>query len=457
MKISVSFTDQVDKKKASVAITKIDYSVDPDPEREYKIKYRQRLNSSDIIDIEAPGQLLKKVSTTDDDQTVEIIKKGVEIIKEVSNIAAALETESASLNVTEKKRSECGDFNFDLIYRIPYVSRVGFDEQEGKNWYFGDPDNCFVKYDVKIRRIDDEINKNGKRYSQARSDRKYNVSQTNLSRNNNRDELFVANSMYSANRGICNRGICFRLPAEYQITITLRATKTVMPSGTFSSQYQGFAKYFNNTFTSKSSRPTTSDVRQGEQQPTDNKEIECDSTRAEKYRFYKNTRLKLTGSISEDVNLTLCAKSDVLVGRISGDKWQSTIQGELRQTSIGVWDSELVFLNGQKNPDIASIKGTLSITQNGKMLVKISGTKDTEGVLKEIANVATTAHVWAPSNDPLGVLFFWRKQFVKNSTTATFDSGMLTGLKVENPSQIAGFLSIPLEILKAVPILIAIN
>jgi hypothetical protein len=62
----------------------------------------------------------------------------------------------------------------------------------------------------------------------------------------------------------------------------------------------------------------------------------------------------------------------------------------------------------------------------------------------------------APVPDMMGFIRFKRRAFVKNTTTATFTGGMLTGFKSEDPSEIIGFLNLPTEILKTTTLLITL-
>ncbi|MGE0007836.1 MAG: hypothetical protein AB7S92_19925 [Parvibaculaceae bacterium] len=62
------------------------------------------------------------------------------------------------------------------------------------------------------------------------------------------------------------------------------------------------------------------------------------------------------------------------------------------------------------------------------------------------------AEVLAPVGELTGYVRFDRRAFVKNSTTATFSKGMLSGLKSSDPSEVVGFLSVPLEVLKTLTI-----
>jgi hypothetical protein len=67
---------------------------------------------------------------------------------------------------------------------------------------------------------------------------------------------------------------------------------------------------------------------------------------------------------------------------------------------------------------------------------------------------AETLSVLAPVLHPMGVLYFNRRAFVTNTTTAKFTNGMLTSLQVKDPSSLVQFLSLPVEVLKSVAILV---
>jgi hypothetical protein len=66
----------------------------------------------------------------------------------------------------------------------------------------------------------------------------------------------------------------------------------------------------------------------------------------------------------------------------------------------------------------------------------------------------TTVSTVAPDRFRTGVLYFNRRAFVENSTTAEFTDGMLTKLTVKDPSAIAGALALPAQILKSLTILV---
>lgn len=92
---------------------------------------------------------------------------------------------------------------------------------------------------------------------------------------------------------------------------------------------------------------------------------------------------------------------------------------------------------------------TAQIFLNGKDKVAVT-IKDEKGNPKE-AKLNTTIQVLAPSGGTrIGFVRFNRRAFVENSTTLTFNSGMLTGFQSKNPSEIAGFFSLPTEVLKSV-------
>lgn len=62
----------------------------------------------------------------------------------------------------------------------------------------------------------------------------------------------------------------------------------------------------------------------------------------------------------------------------------------------------------------------------------------------------------APMRQSVGYIRFDRRSFATHKTTATFKSGMLTAIEATDSSQLVGFLSLPLELLKAVTILVTI-
>lgn len=69
----------------------------------------------------------------------------------------------------------------------------------------------------------------------------------------------------------------------------------------------------------------------------------------------------------------------------------------------------------------------------------------------------SSVELLAPLADRGGFVRFNRRAFVANSTTIAFDNGMLSQFKSTDPSEIVGFLKLPLEILKAVPLVVAIE
>lgn len=74
---------------------------------------------------------------------------------------------------------------------------------------------------------------------------------------------------------------------------------------------------------------------------------------------------------------------------------------------------------------------------------------------RELAT-STDVEVLAPMPSPTGFIRFKRRNFVSNSTTASFTNGMLTGFKSSDPSETVGFLALPLELLKTVTILVTL-
>lgn len=66
----------------------------------------------------------------------------------------------------------------------------------------------------------------------------------------------------------------------------------------------------------------------------------------------------------------------------------------------------------------------------------------------------TTETVVGPSPNNQGVLYFNRRAFVSNSTSATFNNGMLTKLTATDPSAALGALQLSTEILKSLTVLV---
>jgi len=62
----------------------------------------------------------------------------------------------------------------------------------------------------------------------------------------------------------------------------------------------------------------------------------------------------------------------------------------------------------------------------------------------------------APLRSPVGVVHFNRRDFVENTTSVEFTNGVLTKIELKDPSELLGFLSLPLEALKFVTILVKV-
>jgi hypothetical protein len=65
-----------------------------------------------------------------------------------------------------------------------------------------------------------------------------------------------------------------------------------------------------------------------------------------------------------------------------------------------------------------------------------------------------TVHAVAPMGDRYGFIRLDRRAFVSNDVEADFTNGILTSFSASDPSQVIGFLKLPLEVLKSVPILV---
>ncbi|MBW8640369.1 hypothetical protein K1W69_24470 [Hoeflea sp. WL0058] len=490
IKLAVKYTDEAEKKKASIEISKFEMEIVPDPATLYRLVYKQKYNFSDKIDIKlTSNRLLEKVSTTDDDQTVPIIKNLVSILEQYSNVQKAIDqkNEERRDQITSlveggekegnktKKPGKCGDFSFNLYYKInkttfnennkkgsavelinvdPFklkpTNQEGFSKFDGFEYYLGEPNNCNIKYQVRILKRNTKFNYKHKEYS------------ANSNITNDLDSVKL--SLQSANVNNCKTAVCFKIPEEYIITVLLKASKTKTQDSKFSGSYHGFSQV--------SSQPEA-----GKEPRTPDKKT-CSGLPTGHIIFRKTATIKIKGAIEEDVPIDLCATKSIVTGKLSGNGWERRIQGELKQTSIGAWDSELIFVKAEaqkveeqkveeqkaeeqkgekQEKSIKSLNGSLSFNSTGETIVKVDGSIAAVSDDEEVANAKTVASVWAPSDQALGVLFFWRKQFVANSTTASFQNGMLTGLTIDNPSQISAFLTLPIELLKAVPIIIALN
>jgi hypothetical protein len=90
---------------------------------------------------------------------------------------------------------------------------------------------------------------------------------------------------------------------------------------------------------------------------------------------------------------------------------------------------------------------TACLTANGTP-VRAAGSKE------EVC-VSSTAEFLAPTYRT-GFIRFNRRAFVENTTKATFNNGLLTGIESTDPNELVGFLSIPSEILKGFAILITL-
>lgn len=60
----------------------------------------------------------------------------------------------------------------------------------------------------------------------------------------------------------------------------------------------------------------------------------------------------------------------------------------------------------------------------------------------------------APDATSAGVLYFNRRAFVSNSTTASFTNGMLTKITANDPSAIVGALQLSTDVLKSLTVLV---
>jgi len=60
----------------------------------------------------------------------------------------------------------------------------------------------------------------------------------------------------------------------------------------------------------------------------------------------------------------------------------------------------------------------------------------------------------APVKYPQGFIRFNRRAFVENSVSATFTNGMLTGFSAKDPSELVGFLAVPVSVMKQFTVLV---
>jgi hypothetical protein len=88
---------------------------------------------------------------------------------------------------------------------------------------------------------------------------------------------------------------------------------------------------------------------------------------------------------------------------------------------------------------------TAKVTKSTAVL-KVPGQQDIDG--------RDALSVVAPRLGHVGALYFNRRAFVSNSTTATFTNGMLTKLTAKDPSAVVGALQLSTEILKSLTILV---
>jgi hypothetical protein len=81
-----------------------------------------------------------------------------------------------------------------------------------------------------------------------------------------------------------------------------------------------------------------------------------------------------------------------------------------------------------------------------------------QGKVKKVETSVSGKHeIAAPVLGQIGYIRFDRKLFGTNDITATFESGVLTKLDAVHAGQISGFLKLPVELLKTVPIIVSIN
>ena len=93
------------------------------------------------------------------------------------------------------------------------------------------------------------------------------------------------------------------------------------------------------------------------------------------------------------------------------------------------------------------VKIVAKLTQgDGKTPIEAAG----GGAVVAVADIEAVA----PMQAPLGFVRFNRRNFVENTTTATFADGMFVGLKAKDPSELVGFFALPVEVLKTTTLLV---
>ncbi len=343
--------------KNTLEITNVSVVNIPDPAHTYNLIYQHIDTSHDTFSIQKTSDgLLKSIGTTDDDRTVEIAKKGVELLSAVTEIIKVAEvkappepTKEKTAFLTTEEAKPCGLFTFSEMFDI---DQIDHNKKSYKKVYYKkniinpEKSSCYVDINISKSQISIDSVRNLDTSPQIPGDSQ-NIAHL-------KNSIYYANTPSKLGKGEekynCIYAVCFKNAALYQFEVQL----------------------------------TTHDVE----------------------KTKKET--KKTTDLGKFKN---CIKID--------------------------------------KPDDKSKECETQVetkTEESKQIVKLSTIKTTN-----------TALLTAPHDGPLGVLYFWRKSFVKNATTATFENGMLTGLTVDNPSQIEGFLSLPIELLKAVPILIAVN
>lgn len=98
----------------------------------------------------------------------------------------------------------------------------------------------------------------------------------------------------------------------------------------------------------------------------------------------------------------------------------------------------------RKARDIAQCNWGVCYTRPGTLLLEASH------MSAEVANLTGIVQLSVPQAGQVGVIDFGRANFVENSASAEFSDGMLTRVSYTDPSEVWGFVSIPIDALKAI-------
>lgn len=416
--VSIDYTES-NSGPTSLKIGEIKDDVVPDTMERYFLRYEKRALSSETIDIKSENGLITSITTTDDDKTIAAVQKGVDVLEEVSNVVEAIEKEASARIARafeaesvreEKPPSQCG--NISVEEYIPFIEPRFIEE---KKYYLGNSGNCYIEYSINIKREN---------------------SASDLYKGGPPRREFELRDPHPAPEidNNCFDSVCFRIPDRFEITIESSVWRKSPSPAKKKVEFSGGAIGKIENF--ELGKP-----------------------------FTFSGSLKMDGSIAEAVQFHINSADGIVTGAIGLNKSYLSLTGkETQRGGAAVYELHGACPTHSGAP-CQKFSGDLKITSGGIYVISITGdTGNSESVENSSSGrfhpVATSTKkvvITAPARQPLGMVHFARRKFVNNQTTATFNSGMLTQLKVVNPSEVDAFLSLPVEILKAVPILIAIN